>query len=199
MTKKLKSFTLVEILLYIGLAVVIIYSTSTLLITIFQIKAKNQIILEVENQGSDLIQSITQSVRAANSVTSPAPGSAGQSLTLAMADPSINPTIYNLASPAPVIAGPSPSLAMAGSAQGPTITNIASQIAQVTEGATPAIALTTSDLKVENLNFQTIDNGTGVPNSVKIDFSLEYSTNDARYEFNYKRDFSETVNIRVSP
>lgn len=89
-------FTLIELLLYIAIV-------STLLITItgfFALSAdsriKNQTIAEVDQQGAIVMDTITQAVRNANGVTTPAVGGTGASLSLAMPTAGINPTIFDM-------------------------------------------------------------------------------------------------------
>ena len=93
-----KGFTLVELLLYIGLAATILISLSVFSAETLAARVKNQTIAEVEEQGRAVLQLITQAVRNADSIIAPATSTSGASLSLSMADATISPTIFDLAS-----------------------------------------------------------------------------------------------------
>ena len=93
-----KGFTLVELLLYIGIAAVILLVSSLFLTTFLEARVKNQTISEVEQQGLLAIKAMTQSIRNAESITSPTLGGSGSTLTLEFTDSGLDPTVFSLSS-----------------------------------------------------------------------------------------------------
>jgi len=66
--KNLGGFTLIELILYVGLAAVMILAVSIFLSTMLQSRVRNQTVLEVESQGIQVMQIVTQAGRNANSI-----------------------------------------------------------------------------------------------------------------------------------
>lgn len=87
--KKQKGFTLIELLLYIAIASIIVFTTAALLQFTLQSKVKNQTIAEVEQQGTQVMQIITQTVRNATAINSPTIGNSAASL-------SVDTTVFDL-------------------------------------------------------------------------------------------------------
>ena len=56
-------FTLIEVLLYVGIFSILLISTSVFVATLLESRIKNQTIAEVEQQGLQVMQIITQTVR----------------------------------------------------------------------------------------------------------------------------------------
>jgi len=78
---KSKSFTLVELLLYLALSAMIILMVSSFLTLILKSRVKGQVISEVEGQGTQVMQTVTQEIRNATSPSVPI-GSSAATLTL---------------------------------------------------------------------------------------------------------------------
>lgn len=89
MKKNQKGFTLIELLLYISIASMIVFTTAYLLQFTLQSRTKNQTIAEVEQQGSQVMQLITQTTRNATVINSPAIGNSAASL-------SVDSTVFDL-------------------------------------------------------------------------------------------------------
>ena len=170
--KKIKSFTLIEILMYMALASVIVFTISNLLSTILQVRTKNKIILEVEGQGTFLMQTITQAIRSARDVNIPAPGATSTMLNLAMDDTAKNPTIFEPAN----------------------------KIMSIKEGQGTQISLTSSIIEISDITFQNLPTGTGVSDTVKIQFTIKSVSSDpARYELNFQKTFYGSASLRNIP
>lgn len=71
---------------------------SVFLSTLLESRIKNQTIAEVEQQGIQVMQIMSQTIRNSNSVTLPTIGTNGSSLTLTVPVGSKNPTVFDLAS-----------------------------------------------------------------------------------------------------
>ena len=75
-------FTLIELLLYIILAVIVLTAVSALFFLLLQTQAKNQTIAEVEQQGMQIMQIITQKIRNAAIINTPIQGTSSISLSI---------------------------------------------------------------------------------------------------------------------
>lgn len=91
-------FSLLELLLYISIASVLLFAVGTSSQAFLEARIKNQVIADVNNGGASAMNIILQTVRNAESITAPGAGSAANTLTLAMADSSKNPTEFRLSS-----------------------------------------------------------------------------------------------------
>ncbi|HSX16947.1 MAG TPA: type II secretion system protein [Patescibacteria group bacterium] len=95
-TTQQAGYTLIELLLYVAIigtlltAVVFFFSTTT------DARVKNQTILEVNDQGTALMDSITQVVHNATSITAPSTGTSAPSLTLVVPTGTLSPTVFSL-------------------------------------------------------------------------------------------------------
>lgn len=168
---KIKSFTLVEILLYIALASVVIFTISTLLSSILQAKEKTKAIYEVEFQGENLVSQISQALRNARDVNTPIIGTSAETLSLAADSPADNPIIFSLNN----------------------------QSILIKEGAGNEIPLTSSQVAITSLSFQNISQGATYPDDIKIQFTLKFNSQDNRYEHNYEKTFTSSINLRNTP
>lgn len=81
-TKNNQGFTLIELLLYVSIVGVIIASVSVFLFITLQSRVKNQAIVEVEQQGAQMMQRITHEIRNAEIIISPSPGQSSANLSL---------------------------------------------------------------------------------------------------------------------
>ena len=80
--KSNQGFTLIELLLYISIVGTIAVSISTFLFIILQSDVKNRAIVEVEQQGAQMMQRVTHKIRSAESISFPASGQSGANLSL---------------------------------------------------------------------------------------------------------------------
>lgn len=88
-----KGFSLIELIIYIGLVSVILLSITSFLFTLLNARARNEVITEVGQQGVFVMQKITQTVRNAQTINAPTPGTAGVALSL-------NSAVFDLANEA---------------------------------------------------------------------------------------------------
>jgi type II secretory pathway pseudopilin PulG len=93
-------YTLIELLLYISIISILFSSVMVFYDASLKARVKNQSILEVEQQGKQIMDTITQAIRSADSITAPTAGNTGSQLTLAMPSSAANPTILGIASTA---------------------------------------------------------------------------------------------------
>jgi Tfp pilus assembly protein PilW len=123
-------FSLVELILYVGLMSFILVTIGGLLTIVLQSANKNQAITEVNQQGLQVMQIMTQSIRNSKQINAPLTGNSGSSLSVNTTNISTTPTIFLLSS----------------------------GVVQMTEGFNSAIPLTNSQVRVSNLSFKNLAN-----------------------------------------
>ena len=161
-------FTLLEFLLYIAIASITIAVISVYLSQILVFRAKSQTIAEVEQEGTMVMQNITQAIHNSNSINSPAVGSSAASLSLAMSDVNKNPTVYDLSS----------------------------GVVRIKEGSAATVNLTASSrVTVSNLSFQNLSKSS-TPGIIRIQFTVTHINPGNRNEFNYAQNFYGSATIK---
>ncbi len=162
-----KGFTLVELLLYVGTASILLLATSLFFFVLLQSRVKNQTIAEVEQQGLQVMQSITQTVRNAEAITVPSAGSSTSSLTLDVVT----------------------------AASDPTVLHESSGVIRITEGIGSPVALTNSRVTASGLTFQNLSR-TGTPGTIRIQFTLTQVNPEGRNEYSFTRTFTGSATLR---
>lgn len=163
-----QAFTLVELLLYLGLVGMMLLVVSLFLLLILQSRIKTQAIVEVEQQGIQVLERISQTARNAEAVNSPALGVSDSSLSLDVTDPTKDPTVFDLVS---------------------GVIRIGS------EGTGPAVNLTNSRVTAFNLVFQNLSRP-NTPGVVRIQFTLTHVNPANRSEYDYSKTFYATTSLR---
>jgi len=77
-----RGFTLLELLLFISIAAILLSALAAFLGMVLQSRVKQQTIVEVEEQAVQVVEQIAHDIRNASSITSPAVGTTGSSLSL---------------------------------------------------------------------------------------------------------------------
>ena len=162
----LTGFTLIELLLYVGLISSIILAVSMFLFVMLQARVKNQTMAEVEQQGLQAMQIITQIIRNANAINSPTTGASAVSLSLAVVAPN-----------------------------NPTAIDVSSGVLQITEGPNPAVALTNNRVIVSGLTFQNFSRPS-TPGTIRISFTLTHVNSNNRSEYNFSKIFYGSGTLR---
>jgi type II secretory pathway component PulJ len=92
-SKNEKGFTLVELLLYLSVSSIIITVVSVFIITLNEVRIKNQVIATVEEQGAYIAGAINQHIRSAEKVLQPlSSGSSNNELILEIMPQEKSPT-----------------------------------------------------------------------------------------------------------
>lgn len=165
--KKLRAFTLVEVLLYVSISSVMLLSASLFLSTLLESRIKNQTIAEVEQQGLQVMQIIAQTARNAEAIISPAQGTSASSLTLDVITAASDPTVFDLSSGA----------------------------IRITEGVGAAVALTNSRVTASALTFQNLSRAS-TPGTLRIQFTLTHVNPDGRNEYAFAKTFTASATLR---
>lgn len=167
-TKKTKeAFTLIELLLYVGIVAVLMLTISSFLNIVIQAKEKRQVISEVEQQGISIAYSLSQNIKAASGITAPTLGASAATLTLSSADSTRNPTVFKLVSGVMVI-----------------------NLANGTD-----IALNNNQVSASNFTCYNLGN-TGTSGSIDCQFTLSAVDSSNRSEYTFSKKFSVSASRR---
>ena len=162
-----KGFTIIELLLYLAISAIILLATSLFLSTLLQSRIKNQTVAEVEGQGLQVMQLITQTVRNVDTIISPTIGTTGASLSVNTSVSGNNPTIFDLNS----------------------------GVVQIKEGAAVAVPLTNARVVVSDLAFFNLSRAS-TPGAVKVQFTITAVNNSGRNEYSYTKTFVGSAALR---
>lgn len=163
-------YTLIELLLYISIVGVLLGTVSLFFGTSTEARVKNQSIAEVDQQGELAMEYILQTIRNADSITTPATGVTGNSLTLVVPTGSLSPTIFDLSGATP-------------------------NALRVKEGAATAIPLTNSTVTVTALSVKNLSRAS-TPGTIQISLTLSRVNNLNRNEYDYSKTFIGTASLR---
>lgn len=164
--KTKKAFTLIEVLLYVSLTSIILITISAFLGTILSTRARNQAISEVDQQATQLMQTITNTIKDAATVNTPTAGNTGSSLSLGFTEGSLDPTVID----------------------------VDSEVIRIQEGAGSPIDLSSNKIVVDELEFTNLSSG-GVE-SVRVEFTLSFYNPGNRQEFNVTQTYYGTATLR---
>jgi len=160
-------FTLVELLLYFAILSLIITMVSGFIFLSYQSRIKATVVAEVEQQGNQTMNIILQNIRNASGITAPATGASAASLTLTQYNGTVSPTVFDLS--------------------GGTL--------RITEGANPAVNITSNRVTASSVTFQNLTNGTS-PGTVRVQFTLAHNNPSNQGEYSYSKVFTSTASLR---
>lgn len=162
--KLTKGYTFIEILLYISISTVILLIISTVFVVLQQNRWRVRTRNEVDHQGSQIVQIISQKVRSARGIFFPSLGASGETLTLTTFDIDKNPIVIEMID----------------------------DDLTLREGTGEIINLTNSKVEVSNVLFRNLS-GENTPGNVRIFFTLSYKNELDLAELDYSREFSGSV------
>jgi len=164
--KKNNGISLVETIIYVAIFSMIVTTFVSFSSSMTSSRLHNQMMLEINDQGSSAMKTITQAIRNASAVTSPTIGSSDSSLTLSMYSSPINPTVFSFSS----------------------------GVLYITEGAGSQIVLTNSKVVVSNLTFSNFSRAS-TRDIIKISFTLT-SANSGGLGGSYAYTFNGSAQVR---
>jgi len=162
-----KGFTLIELIIYIGLVSIMLLGIASFAKIILQNRARNQVITEVEQQGVQIAQILTYTIRNAKNIIQPTPSNTNNNLILDVFDASKDPTTFSLDG----------------------------NIINIKEGAGSQINLNNSRVEVQDLTFQNLSRS-DTPGIIKFSFALNYNNQSGRSEYNYSKTFYGSISLR---
>jgi competence protein ComGC len=160
------AFTLIEFLIYIAIISSVLVLTSGFLWNIVFGNIKETAYQEVQQNGRFALTKIIQETKKATSINSPPPGDSANSLSLEMADPDLNPTIFDLTDGK----------------------------LRITQGTSDPIDLTTDRVIVSNLLFINLSYE-GTPGTIRIEMEISHSNPAGRAEYEASIDLKSTVSL----
>ncbi len=167
LANKQKGFTLIELLLYISLTATILLAISVFLATLIRTQIKTQTMSEVEEQGAQVMQLITQTIRNSEAIILPIAGATSTSLTLDVVATGNDPTIFDISSSA----------------------------MRVKEGVGAMTNITSSNISASNLEFKNLSR-TDTAGNIRISFTLSHVNPAGRNEYDYTATFYDSASLR---
>lgn len=164
---KQAGFTLIELLMYVTILGMLLITLTYFFANAADARVKNQSITEVNDQAAAMMDTMTQTIRNATSITSPAAGASASSLTLVVPTGALSPTVFNLNS-----------------------NNL-----RITEGAGSPAILNNSKVQVTSLTFRNLTR-TGTAGIVQVSFTLSRVNNNTHSEYDYTKTFTTSAEIR---
>lgn len=163
-----KGFTLIEMILYVSTSSVMLLSLFMLLSFLVGGRVKNQSIADVNQQGMQVMQLVTQTIRSAKSVDSPSVGATSTSLSLTMHDPLLSPTIID----------------------------VVNGVVRIKEGSEDAVPLTNSHVTVSPYVYQNISSTSSTDRIIRLTFTIDYNNPSGRNESSFTKTFTGSATLR---
>ena len=166
--RSFRGVSLIELLLYISVLSVVLLSLSLFLTFLVSSRIKNQSIGDVNQQGLQVMQLVTQTIRNAKTIDFPTIGATSTSLSMTMFDPFLSPTVFD----------------------------IASGTVRITEGSNATISLTNSHITVSSFIFQNISSTSSTDRVVRISFTIDHNNTNGRNENSFTKSFIGSATLR---
>lgn len=144
-----RGFTLIEVLLYLGIAAIILSVFSTLFFSLLRVRDQQRVITEVRKEGTRIMQIITQIVRNADQISAPVLGGENNTLSLIVFVP--------------------------GGGTMTTVIDLLDNQIRLTEGANPPLVLNNTSGVASGLLFSNVGRA-GTAGSIKAQFTLRAGT-----------------------
>ena len=161
-----RGFTYVEAVIYLGIISLLIGTVGLLVGVVERSSGREAVRREVEEQGRQAMETMTQTARNASAIVFPAAGATDSSLSLTVDDVPASPTVFSLASGAIVAA----------------------------EGASAAVPLTNANVVASALSVQNLSRAS-TPGTVRISFTLS-GTADSSAPFIYSQTFYGSASLQ---
>lgn len=159
--------TIIELLLYVSISSIILLALTMFLFVLLQSRVKNQTMAEVEQQGLEVAEVITSTLRNAKSITTPGAGSSSNTLVIEVDNGAHSPTIFG----------------------------VSSGVLTMQEGSGSPIPLTNSRITLSNVQFFNFSQS-GTPGIIRIRYTISHNQSSGRNEYIFSRDFETAVSVR---
>lgn len=159
-------FTLIELLLYVSIIGVVILGASSYLSLLQHQSVRTRVIRETEEQALSAMQAMTQVIRNATAIQSPAAGNSASSSSVSVSSPSLSPTVFSLQSGAIFMQ----------------------------EGTASAVPLTTNRIIISGLTFSNLS--ATAPGTLRIQFTAAYNNPDGMPEYTYTKTSTASATLR---
>ena len=162
-----KGFTLIEMLLYVAICSIILISLVTFLSFLLNAGVKNQTIAEVEQNGLQVTQFMTQIIRNAKSITTPSLATSSSTLSIKTVSTTTDPTLFY----------------------------VASGTLRIKEGSGSGIPLTSGKVTVSSLVFKNTSASSTDGGSIDISFVVSYINQSNTNEYSFSKTFNATASF----
>ncbi len=166
-SRKQSGFTLIEYLIYIAIAAVLILVATNVLFTVLQGKEKLQAIEDVGQNGRYALDVMTQAITNAQSVTVPAYGTSGTTLTVQTSSPATNPMSFF----------------------------VENDVVNIKEGSSPTTSLMADEVTVHYLRFTNVS-GTATSTAIRIEMSVSSTNPNLDPDLAFGESFRATATVR---
>lgn len=160
-------FTLIELLLYISISSVILLALVSFLFMLLSARVKNQTIAEVEQQGAEIMQIVTQTIRNAEAIDSPTIGNSAALVSLKIVAENNDPTIFD-------------------SQNG---------VFRIQEGSAESLVLTNNRVMVSDLLFLNASRN-DTPGVIRVQFKLTHINPENKNEYDFNKVFFGSAALR---
>jgi prepilin-type N-terminal cleavage/methylation domain-containing protein len=161
-----KGFTLIEFLIYVAIVGSILVLMTNLFWNVILGGTKENSYQEVQQNGRFALLKMEQEIKKAIGINNPSPGTSASSLSLLMANSSLNPTVFNLNGGKLII----------------------------TQGSSSPIEITTDQVSVSSLRFTNLSYF-GTPGTIGIEMTIENLNPANRNEYQASVDLKTTVSL----
>ncbi|MBD3362140.1 hypothetical protein GF362_00285 [Candidatus Dojkabacteria bacterium] len=155
-----KGYTFIEILLYISISTTVLLIIVVIFVILQQNRWRARARNEVDHQGAQVIQILSQKIRSSRGIFTPSQGASGDILTLTSFDIEKNPTVVEL---------------------------IDDKLT-LTEGSGETIDMTNSRVEVSEVLFRNLS-GDNTPGNVRIFLTLSHKNEIGLSELEYTKTF----------
>jgi len=162
----MKGFTLIELLIYIGILAMVLVSTGGFLWNIIFGNIKETSYQEVLENGQFVLAKLTQEIKRAKGINSPAPANSSSSLSLAMTSVASNPTVFDL---------------------------VDGKL-RITKGVSGPYLITSDQVVVSNLKFTNLSYS-DTPGTLRIEMTLNHNNPGNRIEYEASINLKSTVTL----
>jgi Tfp pilus assembly protein PilW len=159
-------FTLIEFLIYISIVGLILVLMTNLFWNVILGGTKENSYQEVQQNGRFAIFKMKQEIKKAIGINNPLPGSSANSLSLVMANPIFNPTVFDL--------------------NGGKL--------RITKGGSSPIEITTDQINVSSLSFTNLSYS-DTPGTVMVEMTIENLNPANRNEYQASIDLKTTISL----
>jgi Tfp pilus assembly protein PilW len=161
-----KSFTLIELLIYIAIISLVLVSITGFFWNIVLGNIKENAYQEVQQNSRFALTKITQQIKKAIGINNPLPGTSASSLSLIMQDSNLNPTIFD----------------------------VSEGKLRIIQGASAPIELTTDQIRVSNLQFTNLSY-LNTPGTLRVEMTLENLNPSGKTEYQASLDLKTSVSL----
>lgn len=163
-----RGFTLVEFIIYAFVVGIVLFAVGAVGLNAVFSKARLIAMEEVDQNGRLAIEKMAQAIRNAQAVNNIAPGATAENISLQMADPAANPTVFDL---------------FGGGAR-------------VRRGLGATHGLTANAVTVAALQFDNMASF-GAPAAIRIRLTVRAVNSQGRPEYDFEKTFYTTATLRA--